>query len=368
MVSDVQQWLNSPASNFGWLMKGNESANSQSKRVDSRENSLTGNRPSLFITYTIPAVIGNTSSLSNLAPGNYTVAVTDENGCSSTCSYTVTEPAPLVVNFSGLAASYCTTDAAVTLTGNPSGGVFSGPGISGNDFDPAVAGPGTHTITYTYSDGICSNAVTQQVTVNICATTITLNLNAFLEGFYSDINTMRATIFDLGISTDPSETDTITVNLWAQSSLSNPNPDHSVQAVIHTDGTASMQFPLSVNGNAYFIAVKHRNHLETWSKLPVMFSSTTDYDFSSSLAQAYDDGVNPPMATVAGGKFAFYGGDVNQDGGIDATDQGEVDNDVALFAFGYNTTDITGDGSTDASDMQAVDNNLTLFLFYARPY
>jgi hypothetical protein len=100
-----------------------------------------------------------------------------------------------------------------------------------------------------------------------------------------------------------------------------------------------MQFPAAVTGNAFYIAVKHRNHLETWSKLPVTFTSNTAYDFSNSLSQAYDDGINPPMASVAGGKFAFYGGDVNQDGTVDASDMAEVDNDNAIFAFGYNTTD-----------------------------
>lgn len=108
--------------------------------------------------------------------------------------------------------------------------------------------------------------------------------------------------------------------------------------------------------------------METWSKLPVAFKPAVSYNFTTAQSQAYDDGVNAPMASVAGGKFAFYGGDTNQDGSIDATDQGEVDNDVALFAFGYNATDVTGDGSTDASDMQIVDNNLPFFLFYARPY
>jgi hypothetical protein len=108
--------------------------------------------------------------------------------------------------------------------------------------------------------------------------------------------------------------------------------------------------------------------METWSKLPVSFTSPTDYDFTTGQAQAYDDGVNPPMASVAGGKFAIYGGDVNQDGLIDATDLADVDNDNSGFAYGYNDTDATGDGPTDASDLQIVDNNSQLFLFYARPY
>ena len=196
--------------------------------------------------------------------------------------------------------------------------------------------------------------------------TASFNLTAFLEGFYIDINTMRPTIFDLGMSTDPTETDTVIVNLWSPANLQ--DPAFSIPAVLHTNGTASVQFPAAVRGHAYYIAVKHRNHMETWSHDPVTFIETTDYDFSTALAQAYDDGVNPPMASVAGGKFAFYGGDVNQDGTVDASDMAEVDNDNAIFAFGYNKTDINGDGATDASDISIVDNNQALFLFYARPY
>jgi NH3-dependent NAD+ synthetase len=53
---------------------------------------------------------------------------------------------------SGLNSTYCDNETASTLTGSPAGGVFSGPGISGSTFDPATAGAGTHTITYTYQD------------------------------------------------------------------------------------------------------------------------------------------------------------------------------------------------------------------------
>ncbi len=197
----------------------------------------------------------------------------------------------------------------------------------------------------------------------------TLSLTAFLEGFYSDINTMRATIYDLGISTDPTETDTLMVNLWSPLNLSSPTPDYSELAVVHTDGTVDpITFPAGLGGDSYYIAVKHRNHLETWSKLPVAFKPAVSYNFTTAQSQAYDDGFNNPMASVAGGKFAFYGGDVNQDGQIEASDLADVDNDNSGFAYGYNDTDATGDGPTDASDLQIVDNNSQLFLFYARPY
>ena len=76
-------------------------------------------------------------------------------------------------SFSGLAASYCTTDGAVTLspTGT-TGGTFSGPGVSGNMFDPSAAGVGMHTITYsvTAQEGMAvsatSNSMDMAVTVS----------------------------------------------------------------------------------------------------------------------------------------------------------------------------------------------------------
>jgi hypothetical protein len=52
MVADVQHWLNTPADDFGWLVKGNESGASTVRRFDSRENSVLENRPTLIIHYT----------------------------------------------------------------------------------------------------------------------------------------------------------------------------------------------------------------------------------------------------------------------------------------------------------------------------
>lgn len=51
MVSDVQGWLNNPSTNYGWLVRGNESATRTAKRFDSRENPNPGARPQLTITY-----------------------------------------------------------------------------------------------------------------------------------------------------------------------------------------------------------------------------------------------------------------------------------------------------------------------------
>ena len=79
------------------------------------------------------------------------LTVTDNFGCvyDTTIIVNVLETEPLVIN--NLAAGYCVSDPAVTLSGYPANGNFSGPGIvAPSDFNPAIAGIGNHTITYDY--------------------------------------------------------------------------------------------------------------------------------------------------------------------------------------------------------------------------
>jgi hypothetical protein len=49
MVADVQSWLDNPATNFGWLVLGNEAVIDTAKRFDSRESTIP---PVLTIDYT----------------------------------------------------------------------------------------------------------------------------------------------------------------------------------------------------------------------------------------------------------------------------------------------------------------------------
>lgn len=59
------------------------------------------------------------------------------------------------------------TDAPVALSGGlPAGGFYSGPGVSAGFFNPAVAGLGTHILTYTYSSTFgCAGSATVEVEV-----------------------------------------------------------------------------------------------------------------------------------------------------------------------------------------------------------
>jgi hypothetical protein len=50
MVADVQGWLNNPATNYGWLLKGPEGVRS-AKRFNSREHTNAATRPALVIQF-----------------------------------------------------------------------------------------------------------------------------------------------------------------------------------------------------------------------------------------------------------------------------------------------------------------------------
>jgi len=58
MIADVQGWVDDPASNFGWLVQGDETADTTAKGINSREHSQTANRPELTVTFIPPATEG----------------------------------------------------------------------------------------------------------------------------------------------------------------------------------------------------------------------------------------------------------------------------------------------------------------------
>jgi hypothetical protein len=102
--------------------------------------------------------------------GNYTCVVNNPScGALTSNALNVIVNSLPVVSFSGLAATYTNVSPSVTLTGSPAGGTFTGPGITGNIFNPASAGTGTHTITYSYTNGNgCMNNSSANTTVTLC--------------------------------------------------------------------------------------------------------------------------------------------------------------------------------------------------------
>lgn len=123
--------------------------------------------------------------------GTFPVGYITPDSCISFMNVTVF---PLTIpSISGLPSSFCWNDTIVTLTANPQGGVFSGPGISGNTFSPIIAGVGQHFITYTYGSGVCqkSNFAVTNVSPPLIVTAST-SKDTICFGDYATLNAQAA--------------------------------------------------------------------------------------------------------------------------------------------------------------------------------
>ena len=135
------------------------------------------------------------SMYQNIA-GIYYDSLQTINGCDSILSTTLSiNPLPNVSIADFLLDTICGNSGLVTLPiGSPSGGSYSGIGVSGGNFDPSAAGIGTHNVIYTFSDiNTCINSDTTIITVQLC-TGIDNNSNDFGILIYPNPNTGLFTI------------------------------------------------------------------------------------------------------------------------------------------------------------------------------
>jgi len=178
-------------------------------------------------------------------------------------------------------------------------------------------------------------------------TSISVNLNIGIEGFWNGTTQVS---------------DTVTVEL--RSSTSPYNTIDSNKTVI-TSGTGygSIEF-LSAPTGSYYIVVKHRNSLETWSSSPISMSAggNYNYSFTSSSSQAY--GNNTVLKL---GRYCNFSGDVDQDGAVDLDDVLQTSNDAGTFSSGYIVTDLNGDSITELNDILIAYNNAIAFVMVMKP-
>jgi hypothetical protein len=132
---------------------------------------LTGGNPAGG-TYSGPGVNNGLFDPTAAGVGTHTITYmyTDSIGCPGSATQDFVVNALPVVSVQIPQVTFCSADAAYTLSGgSPAGGTFSGPGVTNGIFSPATAGIGTHVITYTYNDANgCTNTSTQNVTVDAC--------------------------------------------------------------------------------------------------------------------------------------------------------------------------------------------------------
>jgi len=186
------------------------------------------------------------------------------------------------------------------------------------------------------------------------------NITVIAQGFYNGATLNKA--------------DTVRVYL-----RNNTNPysivDSAAAVINATTFTGTFCFNYAPTGT-YYLQVRQRNHLETWSKSggeSYTAGSVNSYNFTTSSSQAY--GSNQ---ILSGSKYCMYGGDVAggissgeiynyQDGSIDAADLSAIDNDALNSLSGYYPSDVTGDDFVDSGDLSITDNNSLLSVFTARP-
>ena len=182
-----------------------------------------------------------------------------------------------------------------------------------------------------------------------------------IQGYYdTDAHAMRAVMMNEGIGSSASDVDDITVELRDSSTSELVT---SVTARLHTDGTASAIFATAPSGS-FYIAVKHRNALETWSSAPQTVGATPlTYDFTSATNKAYGDN----MIELESGIYGFYSGDINQDGFIEGLDYDQLNADTSSFAEGFLNTDLNGDGFVEGLDYDIINSNAAGFVESMHP-
>lgn len=84
-------------------------------------------------------------------------------GCLNTTSQLAQVKSDVSSSFNNINDSYCLNAPLVALNVTPSGGILSGPGVTGNVFDPSAAGVGIHSIQYSFQAQGCNYTHEQTV-------------------------------------------------------------------------------------------------------------------------------------------------------------------------------------------------------------
>ena len=150
--------------------------------------SVTATGGTLPYSYNWMPTGGNAATATNLVPGTYTVTVTDDNGCMSTQTYNITEPATLT-------ATGGQTNVTCNGYGNGTATVFAAGGTTPYSYNWMPTGgsaatatgltPGTYTATVTDANGCVVTQtynITQPNALSFTSTTTAVNCNGNSNG------------------------------------------------------------------------------------------------------------------------------------------------------------------------------------------
>lgn len=166
----------------------------------------------------------------------------------------------------------------------------------------------------------------------------TLQLKVFIEGLF---NPVTGTVIP------------DTLKVYLRKSAAPYQVKDSSAAIFSSNGAGTFSFLNSYNDTGYYLIVKYRNGIETWSSHSLKFNNNSmNYDFTDSSSKAFGNNT-----IKIGGKYCIYSGDVNSDGSIDGDDMSMVDNTANSSGTGYLKEDLNADNIVDATDVRLADNN-----------
>ncbi len=178
-----------------------------------------------------------------------------------------------------------------------------------------------------------------------------LDLTMFIQGFYNSVTHKMAGD---------------TVNVYLRNSSSPYAILDSAKSFVNSSGHGTFIFSNVFNGTNFYLELRHRNSVETWSKTTQMFTGyMLTYNFTTAAAKAYGDNMTQIDASPL--RYGIYSGDVNQSGSVDLSDVTEVYNDARTFLTGYVVTDVTGNNIVDLNDLTLVYNNSVNFVVRVIP-
>ena len=269
-----------------------------------------------------------TSSLNVTTSGNYTVTVTNSNGCSATSSPTVVNvlTAPTALIYPGTNVNICAGSTVTLSTGTAASYAWSN---GANTPTITVGANGTHTVTLTGSNGCTATSAVSTITVNpipvatitaagstnICSGT-SVNLTASTAGSYLWSN--GATTQTIAASLAGAYTVTVTTaGCSATSASTSVNVNPAPTALVTASGPTSF----CQGGSVSFTANAGNGYTYLWSNGETTATISTSTSGNNSVTVTNLIGcsttsavnavvVNPiPVATItAGGSTTICSG------------------------------------------------------------
>ncbi len=336
----------------------------------------------LFINTSLSIVtptVSISASLNSICANTYVTFTANATNTGTTPSYnfSVNGISTLVTNLNTFTTNSLANGDIVTCQLSSSASCLTSPLANSNSISMIVHLP-TYSNTpvtalgsYTWngntysSSGFYSYSTTNQygcdsfafINLTILPATVTVSVTAILEGYYcASCDSMVSVLYNQGI--EPSQSnhvDSVIVELHNGTfpfALA-----YSYKGIMNSNGNINCTFPGYALGGNYYIVLKHRNSIETWSATAAYIGNFTSYNFSSAAFLAYGSNMKQ-IDSSPDIKWAIYSGDMNQDGYIDGFDYPAFDTDSQNNVSGvYVATDLNGDGYVDGFDYPLFDAN-----------